>query len=131
MTNLKSDPNKRIDAYHNWIADKIRKSDQVRFETGKFTFTVATSSLGLLVVFSKLSTPSTSYNLWFFLAALAFVISSLFAVINCIPKVVSQKDDENVQDLHEKFVEDYVNHTTGWAFSWFFGIFFALIWIIL
>ena len=114
---------KNANAYEDWVSNGIKSIDKVKFETGKFLFSVSSGSIGVVItLFSflkiQIETPG-----W--LGLIAFILSAAIAIQMVIPKIIDIAPQTAIEPRHNNEVESLKRSAWAWFAIWALGLAFV------
>lgn len=109
------------EALREWVKDEIKKGPATILDTGKFFFTVSSSTIGLAITVEKLTTPGPIQLP--LLTSFVLLTASIFIAIRMtIPYTHDLTGDIDLHELYSKHVKRLSILSIAWFTLWFLGV---------
>lgn len=102
----------------------IENFSSIILDIGKFLFTVATTSIGILVAITKFTETNWGFSAW--ASVVCFSASSVVALFIIMPLPVNIGKNTDVQKIYNNMVILSAILLVLWLVSWMLGIFIAI-----
>ncbi len=109
------------EALREWVKSDITESAKTSYDIGKFLFTVASGSIGILASLQKLD-PAFKPTAWTLLPYASFAFALLLSLNLVIPRNKQVGGDTDLYDLHAKEIRFVTQRIWTWFFIWFSGV---------
>jgi hypothetical protein len=108
-------------AIKDWMKEEYKTAPRMRYDLGKFCFTVSAASTGVLISLLRPNAGATNLFLFAF-SLLALTISEIFSLLMAIPTVKELRPADDLLVIHRNTVSDTKRTVITWCICWFIAM---------
>jgi hypothetical protein len=113
------------EALRDWIKSDVSEIGKTSYDIGKFLFTIASGSIGILASLQKLDAGFKPTG-WTLSPYGLFTVALLLALNLVLPRNRKVGGDTDLHDLHAKEVRFVTQRIWFWFVAWFFAVLLSL-----
>ncbi len=108
-------------AVRDWVKDEIKAGPGTRQDLGKFFFTVASATVGVLGTLEKLSA-QPRIDLPLAISLLALLAAIVISLLMVFPSTLPLTGDTDLYDKYDTAIRQTIWFIWGWFLLWLAGV---------